>query len=255
MQKAVLKQTVIELYHQFGIFWDTDIRQLKAEDFPIMEDLHSLIETKAEANPDNPVFRDLAMLLYDAAKGSDSFLWNGHSTLEADSHFVCLDTHSLQNAADNIKRTQYFNLLTWCWEQMSNNRGERVLLVCDEAYLMIDPQVPQSLAFLRNVEKRSRKYESALAIISHSVVDFLAPEIKMYGQALLDIPCYKILMGCDGKNLQETTDLYNLTDAEQELLESKRRGHALFLVGSKRLHVNFEIPAYKFAYMGKAGGR
>ena len=38
----------------------------------------------------------------------------------------------------------------------------------------------------------------------------------MYGQALLDIPCYKILMGCDGKNLQETTDLYNLTDAEQE---------------------------------------
>ena len=123
--------------------------------FPIMEDLHSMIETKAEANPDNPVFRDLAMLLYDAAKGSDSFLWNGHSTLEADSHFVCLDTHSLQNAADNIKRTQYFNLLTWCWEQMSNNRGERVLLVCDEAYLMIDPQVPQSLAFLRNVEKLS----------------------------------------------------------------------------------------------------
>ena len=76
MQKAVLKQTVIELYNQFGIFWDTDIRQLKAADFPIMEDLHSLIETKAEANPDNPVFRDLAMLLYDAAKGSDSFLWN-----------------------------------------------------------------------------------------------------------------------------------------------------------------------------------
>ena len=72
---------------------------------------------------------------------------------------------------------------------------------------------------------------------------------------LLDIPCYKILMGCDGKNLQETKDLYNLTDAEQELLESKRRGHALFIIGSKRLHVNFEIPAYKFSYMGKAGGR
>ena len=52
-----------------------------------------------------------------------------------------------------------------------------------------------------------------------------------------------------------TLDLYNLTDAEQELLQSKRRGHALFIIGSKRLHVNFEIPAYKFSYMGKAGGR
>ncbi len=34
MQKAVLKQTVIELYHQFGISWDTDIRQLKARISP-----------------------------------------------------------------------------------------------------------------------------------------------------------------------------------------------------------------------------
>ena len=42
---------------------------------------------------------------------------------------------------------------------------------------------------------------------------------------------------------------------ETELLESKRRGHALFVIGSKRLHIHFEIPAYKFSYMGTAGGR
>ena len=82
MQKAILKQTIIELYNQFGIFWETDIRQLKATDFPILSDLHALLEKKAEANKENPVYRDLAMLLYDAAAGSDSFLWNGHTTLE-----------------------------------------------------------------------------------------------------------------------------------------------------------------------------
>lgn len=255
MQKAILKQAVIELCNKFNIVWETDVITLRLTDFPIMSDLHALIEKKAGENKGNEVYRDLAMLLYDIAYGSDSFLWNGHSTVEVNSRFLCLDTHSLQNTSDKIKRTQYFNLLTWCWEQMSRDRSKRVLLVCDEAYLMIDPQVPQSLVFLRNVEKRARKYEAGLIIISHSVVDFLAPEIKMYGQALLDIPAYKILMGCDGKNLQETKELYNLTDAEQELLESKRRGHALFLIGSKRLHINFEIPAYKFDYMGKAGGR
>lgn len=62
-------------------------------------------------------------------------------------------------------------------------------------------------------------------------------------------------MGCDGKNLQETKELYSLTDAESELLESKKRGHALFMIGSKRLYINFEIPANKFDYTGKAGGR
>lgn len=255
MQHALLKQAFIELCNQFHIDWDTDITKLKNADFPTFSDLYALIGKKATENKDNTDYRDLTLLLYDIAYGSDSFLWNGHSTIEAHSRCICLDTHSLQNTSNNIKRTQYFNLLTWCWEQMSRDRTERVLLVCDEAYLMIDPNVPQSLVFLRNVEKRSRKYEAGLIIISHSVVDFLAPEIKMYGQALLDNPCMKLLMGTDGKNLAETKELYHLTDAEVELLESKKRGHALFVIGSKRLHVNFEIPAYKLAYMGKAGGR
>lgn len=261
MQKAVLKDCLIELYHIFDITWDTDVSKLNNEDFPVFLNLYKLIEEKAqekekkrkESEPN--VYADLALLLKDIAKGSDSFLWNGYSSIQTNTRCICLDTHDLQNTSDNIKRTQYFNILTWCWQQMSKNRNERVLLIADEAYLMIDPNVPQSLVFLRNVEKRSRKYEAGVAIISHSVVDFLDPAIKMYGQALLDIPCFKILMGCDGKNLQETKELYNLTDAEEELLASKKRGSALVIIGSKRLHVTFEIPEYKFEYMGKAGGR
>ncbi len=254
MQKAVLKQCLIELYNQFHITWTTDITTLKNTDFPTFSDLFQLIRHK-ESTLEDEVYKELSLLLYDITNGGDSFLWNGHSTIETHSRCICLDTHTLQNTSDNIKRTQYFNLLSWCWEQMSKDRTERVLLICDECYLMIDPNVPQSLVFLRNVEKRARKYESGLAIISHSVVDFLAQEVKMYGQALLDIPCMKIIMGTDGKNLQETRELYNLTDAEEELLASKKRGHALFMIGSKRLHIHFDIPEYKFAYMGKAGGR
>ena len=255
MQRAILKQNIIELYNRYGIFWDTDITKLKNTEFPIMENLHSLIEEKAAEHPDKPIYADLALLLYDMAKGGDSFLCNGHTSVEVNSRCIVLDTSALQNTSDETKRSTYYNTTTWCWEQMARDRSERVLLICDEAYLMIDPQVPQTLVFLRNVEKRARKYESALAIISHSIVDFLSPEVKMYGQALLDIPCMKILMGTDGQNLIETKNLYSLTDAEVELLAAKKRAHALFIIGSKRLHLHFEIPAYKFEYMGKAGGR
>ena len=254
MKRAILKQTIIELYNEFNIDWDTDIAKLKNTDFPTFSDLHTLLEKKAKGSKDVE-HKELALLFHDLALGSDQFLWNGHSTVETTSRCICLDTHSLQNTGDNIKRAQYFTLLSWCWEQMSKDRNERVLLICDEAYLMIDENVPQSLVFLRNVEKRARKYEAGLVIISHSVVDFLSGNIKQYGQALLDIPCFKIIMGTDGKNLQETKELYNLTEAEEELLLSKKRGHALFVIGSKRLHVNFEIPEYKFNYFGKAGGR
>lgn len=141
------------------------------------------------------------------------------------------------------------------WEEVVKNPDERVLLICDEAYLMIDSKVPQSLVFLRNAAKRVRKYEGGIAIIYHSVVNFLDPEIKMYGQLLLDLATFKIIMGTDGQNLEETRNLYNLTDAEEELIMSKKRGSALMIVGLKRLNIQFEIPEYKFDYMGRAGGR
>lgn len=255
MQKAVLKKCLVELYQKFHITWDTDISQLRPTDFPIFSDLYALVKEKEKTERDSQVYADLSMLLYDIAEGADSFIWNGHTTIASDAQVIVMDTHALQETGDNVKRTQYFNILTFDWELMSCDRSERVLLVCDEAYLMIDQKVPQSLVYLRNVMKRARKYEAALAIISHSLVDFLSESIKQYGQALLDVPCYKILMGTDGKNLKETAELYDLTEAEQELLLARKRGHALFMVGAKRLHIQFDIPEYKFKYMGTAGGR
>ena len=255
MQKAVLKKSLVELYQKFHITWDTDISGLEPIDFPVFSDLYKLVQEKAESGQEAQVYSELALLLYDIAEGADSFIWNGHTTVSSTAQIMVMDTHALQETGDNIKRTQYFNILTYNWEQMSRDREERVLLICDEAYLMIDQKVPQSLVYLRNVMKRARKYEAALGIISHSLVDFLHESVKQYGQALLDIPCYKVLMGTDGKNLKETAALYDLTEAEQELLLARKRGHALFMAGAKRLHIQFDIPEYKFSYMGSAGGR
>ena len=254
IQKALLKQSLEEVYHTFKITWDTDISKLKPNDFPTFSDLYKLIQEKTKETDENDL-KVLESLLRDISEGADRFLWNGHTSVDPQSRMICLDTYDLQNTSDTVKKTQYFNILAWAWEQMSRDRKERVMLFCDEAYFLVDPNVPQSLVFLRNVAKRARKYEAALAVIFHSVVDVLSPSIKMYGQALLDTPCYKIIMGTDGKNLKETRDLYDLTEAEQELLSSKRRGEGLLIVGSKRLHAIFDIPDYKLAAMGEAGGR
>ncbi len=252
IQKALLKSTLIELYKNCNISWDTDITNLKNEDFPIMGDLFVLLVEKAKIDSN---YKDLAILIEDIATGGDSFLFGRHSSLSSDSRCICLNTASLQNSNDNVKKAQYFNLLTYCWYLMSYDRNEKVLLICDEAYLMIDEKVPQSLIFLRNVSKRARKYEAGLGIVSHSVVDFLAPSIKQYGQALLDNPCYKILMGSDGQNLEELKKLYNLTEAEESLIASKQRGTAVGMFGSSRLSIRFVIPQYKLELMGSSGGR
>ena len=41
----------------------------------------------------------------------------------------------------------------------------------------------------------------------------------MYGQAILDMACYKVLMGADGQNLEEMKELYKLTEAEEDLMK------------------------------------
>ncbi len=258
IQKSILKETVIELYANYRITWDTDISTFSNTDFPIMDDLRKLVIIKAE-DSESPKLKDeysnLAILLKDISIGGDSFLFGNHSTIETNSKVVCFDTSGLQSSSDRVKKAQYFNILTYAWEIIARDKKEKVMLYCDEAYLMIDKKVPQSLVFLRNASKRARKYEGGIAVISHAVDDFLSPEIKQYGQALLDTPCFKILMGTDGKNLEELKNLYNLTEAEESFVLSKSRGKAVFMIGSSRLPVNFVIPKHKLELMGSAGGR
>lgn len=252
---SYLKQALIEVYDRHGIRFDTDTSKLKNEDYPIISELVDLMKEKAEANTKVTYWQDLVDLLWDMAYGADAFLFNGYTTINAGNKYTCISTSGLNDASDRIKRTQYFNLLTWAWKEISRNRQERVILVCDEAYLLVDPDIPQSLIFLRNAMKRARKYEAGIWVITQNVIDFLNEKVKMYGQELLDNPSYKILMGIDGANLEKIVELYRLTEQEITLLEAKRRGHAILMAGSRRMHVKFDIADYKFQYFGTAGGR
>lgn len=257
-QLNYLEKMLIITYEKFGMNWDSDFSGYKNTDYPIMSDLLVTIneytdkETDAQRKKDMMEVRDF---IENMVSGSLQFLWNGHTTIEFDSDFVVLDTYDLQNTPDYIKGAQYYNILTWMWLEASKNRKERVMIVADEAYLMIDRKIPQALIFLRNSLKRGRKYEVAFVLVSHSVVDFLDESVKMYGQAVLDASAIKILMGTDGRNLEDTVKLYKLTEAEEETLALKQRGQALMIIGKMHMKVMFEIAEYKWEYFGTAGGR
>lgn len=165
IQIALLEETLEELYNSFNIYWNTDIKGFRNIDFPIMSDLYELIckkvkETFDETKKEN--YNILQSLIRTISIGADGALFNGYTSIQTRTNCICLDTHNLQDASDRVKKAQYFNILTYCWELMSKDKEERTMLVCDEAYLLIDPQVPQSLVFLRNIAKRCRKYEREL---------------------------------------------------------------------------------------------
>ena len=256
-QMSILTSCLEKVYNKFNIYWETDVTKLENTEFPIMKDLYEYVcdEVKEleKSNMDLTDYKAIQGVLRDVAVGADSEIFNGYTTVKSDSKCIVLDTFNLQNSDERIKKAQYYNILTYCWEQISNNRDERILLACDESYLMIDNQVPQSLIFLRNVVKRCRKYNGGVIVISHSVVDFLDPSVKQYGQAILDMACYKILMGADGQNLDEMKELYKLTEAEEDLIYARQMGAALFMAGTSRLSIKFDIFPYEFDYFNKKG--
>lgn len=258
-QKTLLNENLIELYNKFNIFWDTDVSSLKNEDFPIISDLYDILVKNKGVEKDKKTiedYNDLILFIGNLINGQDQFLFDKHTSLHTESKIVCLDTYDLNNSSERIKKAQYFNIISWCWQQITKDRHEKIMLICDEAYLLIDPEIPQTLIGLRNIAKRCRKYEGSLVVISQSIIDFLDPRIKMYGQALLTLPCYKIFLGSDGKDLQEIVDVFELKQIHKDIIQAGVQGRGLLINGSKHYIFNMELADYEAKYiLGGKGGR
>ena len=132
---------------------DTSVTYMKNTDFPVMTDLYNtLLEQRKTAEKGVTDDMDkLILLLENITTGADSFLWNGHTTMQSNAQLIVFDTQNMKIMSDAMKSTQYFNLLSWCWQQMSADRSEKVMVVCDEAWLLINPDVPQAMSYLRAV--------------------------------------------------------------------------------------------------------
>lgn len=260
-QNAILSAVLTELYKSFNIDWDTDITKLQNNDFPIMQDLYNLLlkyskefeESPKNKNKEN-VYEELAAVVREMAIGSDSDMFNGYTTIETDSSFIVLDTYSIQGAKDNVKRCQYFNMLRFCQDIAFKDRKERCIVACDEAYLLVDPKVPQSIEFLRNFSKRARKYECGLIVITQSIIDFLGDSVKQYGQALFDNATYKLFLGMDGRNLEQASELWNLNSQEKNILAAKVKGQGLLFIGASRLLLRVKGEKFELPFL-TGGGR
>lgn len=255
-QIALLERALQELYQNFGVTWQTDPDTIPNEAWPTLKDLHSHISNKANEDEElRSEWRELEVLLESAAIGADSAIWSGHTTIEANSDFIVLDIHNLLEADEEIRRAQFFNVLGWAWNEVSKNRDEKVILATDETYLLIDPEIPQALQFLRNTSKRIRKYEGGLMVITHNLIDFLDPAVRRYGQALIDNPVYKLIMGQGDKDIEALEKLMTLSEKEIQTLADGKRGEALFVAGNRRLHLKIDITQHELDTFGKAGGR
>ncbi len=243
-ERAALQDALLAAYREKGVDWQTDPATVTT--WPTVADVRRQVQGHER----------LSLLLKDAAEGADSALWAGQTTVPPASDFTVFDIHALTDAADNVRRAQFFNVLGYAWDLVREGRetGRPTLLVVDEAWLLADPQTPQALGFLRDLSKRIRKYGGSLVVITQNVVDFLAPELARLGQPVIGNASTKLLMRQESKDLEALRDLLRLTEAECDMLAGARRGEGLLLAGNQHVRVRIEAAEHEVEIMTEAAG-
>ena len=260
-----LEEILIEVYKDKGIDFNTDLSQLKSEDYPIISDLYNkVIEklniAKLEKATNNVIesLEKISSMLKRATIGADAKIFNGTSSIKVDKNtdFIVLDIHSLVDSDATILRTQFFNILSWCWNEISRNRDEQVILVCDESHLLIDPNNPDGADFLKRCTKRCRKYNSAVWTITQNFIDYTADGLERYGQVIIDNSTYLLIMAQGQKEIESVQKMMNLSESETYFLTTAGKGQGLFVVGQDtRLPIQIHLREEEYLLFGTAGGR
>lgn len=233
-----------ELYEKFNINKDTDISRLKNTDFPILEDLYFLLENKNKEQQDETLEKLLA-LIRPICIGQASNIWNGYTNIEVDTRLTVFNTSTMQKFQIQYKRAQYYNILSYAWDILSKNAKERTMLIADECHILVDPNIPQTLEYVKYISKMARKHNSSIVVITQSIEDFLNEKIRLYGQSLLTNSTYKMFFKTDGKDLKDIVNTFKLTEQEEKMILNAKVGECLFMSGIKKIYVMFKLFQYE----------
>lgn len=238
---SMLDIVLEELYTKFGITQDTNLLGLENTDFPRLEDLYYLLEKKNDKEYKDEYVK-LLSLLRPISIGQASTIWNGYTDITIDTRLTVFNTKNMQEFQVQYKRAQYYNIMSYAWEILSKNKDERDILIADECHILIDPNIPQTLEYLRNISKRARKYNSSIIVISQSLEDWLNENIRLYGQSLLANSTYKMFFKMDGQDLRDVVKTFGLTKKEENFIYNAKKGECLLTAGTRKIFVTLKIP-------------
>jgi Cdc6-like AAA superfamily ATPase len=237
---SMLDLVLEDLYTKFGITQETDISKLENTDFPRLEDLYYLLEKKNKKE-NKEEYVKLLSLLRPISIGQASTIWNGYTDIIINNGITVFNTKNMQEFQVQYKRAQYYNIMSYAWEILSKNKEERDILVADECHILVDPNIPQTLEYLRNISKRARKYNSSIIVITQSIEDFLNEKIKLYGQSLLANSTYKLFFKMDGQDLRDVVKTFGLTEKEESLIYNAKKGECLLSAGTRKIFAILKV--------------
>ena len=255
-----LNNLIVEVYARKGIHFGSDFSRINAEEYPIFDDLYSLIKEKlSEAKVDYDVInlRILSNFVSKFASGGrDSNLWNGPSTLTVKENFTVFNFQSLlANKNGVIANAQMLLVLKWLDNEIIKNRefnikyetNRKIVVAIDEAHVFIDPKFPVALDFMYQLAKRIRKYNGMQIVITQNIKDFVGTaDIIRKSTAIINACQYSFIFSLSPNDMDDLCTLYDkagrINTVEQEQIVNNERGNAFIITGPTSRN-NIEIIA------------
>ncbi len=243
------------LYKKWGISEETDFRQLKPGDYPVLSDLYALINNELVNYRNGSLYtrellQEVLLGLHSLCVGADAPFFNGHTNI-SDDRFLVFGVGGVLTAAKSLRNALLFNVLAYMSDRLLT--AGNTVAALDELYLWLSN--PIAIEYIRNCLKRVRKRDSALMMASQNLEDFDQEGVREMTKPLFAIPPHQFLFNPGSIGRRFYMDMLQLDEAEFELIQHARRGECLFKCGAERYHLKVIAPDHKAVLFGMAGGK
>ena len=251
LEMDVISEVILELYASKGITIETDIKNLKSKDYPILEELYDLLESKKETDIEQyNILKNFHQTLRAYAKGTYANIFNGHTNVDLNSELITYDLLSVYNNK-RIQKPLYFLLLSSLRDEIMNGDRRSTQLYIDEAHIIADPRVTVAMEYLYEMMKVVRSFNCGITTATQQIQDFLSArdENRNYGDAVISLAIQQLILPMQRKEVFVVNDemQYDFSDDDIDFLEfqegkrSTKQGKGFFFVGSKRVKIDVEL--------------
>ena len=218
-EEADLDQALIDTYARAGITSDPLTHQSTP---PTIINLYDTLAHMGGSGP------QLAQRLRKYATGTFAGIFSQQSNIDINNQMVVFNIRDLE---DELRPVAMYIVLNHIWNIVRAKQKRRILIV-DEAWQLM--KYDDSANFLFSLAKRARKYYLGLTTITQDVEDFMSNKM---GRAIVMNSSMQLLLKQSSAAVDVLSDVFNLTNAERQLLSSLPVGQGLFFAGQSHVHV------------------
>ena len=201
-EEAVLDKALQNTYALRGFSLEDDDYEWKQS--PLMEDLMNVLNWMEW-------WEQVWLRLSKYATWTFGKLFNNYTNIDINNRITVFSIRDLEDA---LKTPAMYNILNFIWTKVRSMKRQR-LLVCDEAWIMLQNDV--SANFMFSMTKRARKYWLWITTISQDIEDFVR---SPYGKPIVSNSSIQILLKQSTTSIKSLNQLLWLSEMEQQKLIS-----------------------------------